>query len=169
VVARWDALREISGVRIYRSLLCVAIALGLAVAITAKAENSWETDYKKAQQTAKAENKLLLINFTGSDWCGYCILFDRNILSKKEFKDFAAKNLVLVEVDFPRPGGVTSKEQSPAVKAQNERLGSEYQVQGFPTVVVLNGDGRKVWRYDGYFDGGPEAFIAQLEKLRKGS
>jgi thioredoxin-related protein len=55
------------------------------------------------------------------------------------------------------------------VKAQNERLGSEYQVQGFPTVVVLNGDGRKVWRYDGYFDGGPEAFIAQLEKLRKGS
>jgi len=163
VVARRDALREISGVKIYRSLFCAAIALVFAVAITAKAENSWETDYKKAQQTAKAENKLLLINFTGSDWCGYCILFDRNILSKKEFKDFAAKNLVLVEVDFPR-----RKEQSAAVKAQNERLGSEYRVQGFPTVVILNGDGRKVWRYDGYFDGGPEAFVAELEKLRKG-
>ena len=149
--------------KIYRSLLCVAIALAFAVSITAKAGTNWETDYKKAQQAAKAENKLLLINFTGSDWCGYGILFDRNVLSKQEFKDYADKNLVLMEVDFPR-----RKEQSPAVKSQNQHLGSQYQVEGFPTVVILDGDGRKVWRYDGYFQNGPQAFIAELEKLRKG-
>jgi protein disulfide-isomerase len=161
VVARPCALPEIGGVRIYRSLLCIAIALACAVPIAARAD--WETDYKKAQQTAKAQNKLLLINFTGSDWCGYCIQFDRNILSKQEFKDYANKNLVLMEVDFPQ-----RKEQSAAVKAQNQRLGSEYQIQGFPTVVILNGDGRKVWEYEGYFADGPQAFIAELEKLRKG-
>ena len=154
---------EISGVKIYRSLLCVALAFVFAVPIAAKADTNWETDYKKAQQTAKVQNKLLLINFTGSDWCGYCIQFDRTILSKQEFKDYANKNLVLLEVDFPR-----RKEQSAAVKAQNQRLGSEYQVQGFPTVVILNGDGRKVWEYEGYFADGPQAFIAELEKLRKG-
>jgi thioredoxin-related protein len=163
VVARRSALPEIVDVKIYRSFLCVAILLGLAASLSAIAGTTWETDYKKAQEAAKAQNKLLLLDFTGSDWCGYCIRFDRDILSKQQFKDYANKNLVLMEVDFPR-----RKEQTAAVKAQNERLASEYQIEGFPTVVVLNGDGRKVWRYDGYFTDGPEAFIAELEKLRKG-
>jgi thioredoxin-related protein len=161
VVAPRCALLEINDVKIYRSLLCVAIALSFAIPITAKAD--WETDYKKAQQTAKEQHKLLLINFTGSDWCGYCIQFDRTILSKQEFKDYANKNLVLLEIDFPR-----RKDQSAAVRTQNQRLGSEYQIQAFPTVVILNGDGRKVWEYEGYFADGPQAFIAELEKLRKG-
>jgi protein disulfide-isomerase len=161
VVALRSALLEINDVKIYRSLLCVAVALSFAIPITAKAD--WETDYKKAQQTAKEQHKLLLINFTGSDWCGYCIQFDRTILSKQEFKDYANKNLVLLEIDFPR-----RKEQSDAVRTQNQHLGSEYQIQGFPTVVILNGDGRKVWEYEGYFADGPQAFIAELEKLRKG-
>jgi thioredoxin-related protein len=161
VVAPRCALLEINDVKIYRSLLCVAVALSFAIPITAKAD--WETDYKKAQQTAKEQHKLLLINFTGSDWCGYCIQFDRTILSKQEFKDYANKNLVLLEIDFPR-----RKEQSDAVRTQNQRLGSEYQIQAFPTVVILNGDGRKVWEYEGYFADGPQAFIAELEKLRKG-
>jgi protein disulfide-isomerase len=161
VVAPRCALLEINDVKIYRLLLCVAVALSFAIPITAKAD--WETDYKKAQQTAKEQHKLLLINFTGSDWCGYCIQFDRTILSKQEFKDYANKNLVLLEIDFPR-----RKEQSAAMRTQNQRLGSEYQIQGFPTVVILNGDGRKVWEYEGYFADGPQAFIAELEKLRKG-
>ncbi|MEN3370140.1 MAG: hypothetical protein V7609_2283 [Verrucomicrobiota bacterium] len=143
----------------------MALAIvGAFVAVNcARAENSWETDFKKAQQQAKAGHKLLFINFTGSDWCGFCIKLDKDILSKPQFKDFATKNLVLMEIDFPR-----RKEQSSAVKEQNEKLAQQYEVQGFPTLVVLNGDGREVWRYDGYFPGGADAFIAQLERLRKG-
>ena len=69
---------------------------------SAWAEPSWETDYKKAQDQAKAGNKLVLLDFTGSDWCGWCIKLDREVFSKPEFKDYATKNLVLVELDFPR-------------------------------------------------------------------
>ncbi len=68
-----------------------------------------------------------------------------------------------MEVDFPR-----RKPQSPETRKQNEELAQQYQIEGFPTIVVLNGEGKSVWRYDGYFAGGPAAFIAQLEKLRKG-
>lgn len=149
--------------KMLRSLLFLAIALAPAGISSARAEGNWETDYKKAQQEAKAGNKLLLIDFTGSDWCGYCIRFDRDILSKQQFKDYASKNLVLLAIDFPR-----RKEQSSAVRAQNQRLAMEYQIEGFPTLVVLDGEGKKVWRYDGFFPDGPEAFIAELEKLRKG-
>jgi thioredoxin-related protein len=143
------------------SLLFAVVALSLAA--SARADNSWETDFKKAQQEAKTKNKLLLIDFTGSDWCGYCIQFDRNILSKQQFQEYATKNLILMEVDFPR-----RKEQAATLKEQNEKLAMQYQIEGFPTVVILNGDGRMVWRFDGYFPAGPDAFIAELEKLKKG-
>ena len=151
------------GVKIHRSFFLLSIVIGLASSNCARAESSWATDLKKAQDEAKAQKKLLFINFTGSDWCGFCIRLDRDIFSKQQFKDYANKNLVLLEIDFPR-----GKEQTTDVRKQNRRLASEYQIEGFPTIVVLNGDGKPVWRYDGYFAQGPEAFIAELEKLRKG-
>ncbi len=156
-------MRESADVKTPRSFLFLAVILGLAAAAFASPETSWQTDYKKAQEEAKANHKLLLINFTGSDWCGYCIRMDRDILSKPQFKDFSSKNLVLVEVDFPR-----GKSQTAAVKEQNMRLAQQYQVEGFPTIVVLDGDGQKVWQHEGYFPDGTEAFIAELQKLRKG-
>src|SRR6202011_5220767 len=122
-------------------------------------ENNWETDLKKAQEQAKANNNLVLLDFPGSDGCGYCMQMDREILSPPAFKDYANKNLVLVEIDFPR-----RKSQSVNLRKQNQQLAEEYRIQGFPTIIVLSGSGRKVWRYDGYFPGGPDAFIAELEK-----
>ena len=146
----------------YRLILFAAAAC-LLPALFARAESGWLDDYKKAQQEAKASNKFLLLDFTGSDWCGWCKKFDKEILSQSEFQDYARENLVLVELDFPR-----AKPQSPELRRQNQELANQYQVQGFPTIVVLNGDGQKLWQYDGYFPDGPAAFIAQLEKLRKG-
>lgn len=128
----------------------------------ARAESGWLNDYKKAQEEAKAGNKILLLNFTGSDWCGWCIKFDRDVLSQPQFKEFARNNLVLVELDFPRV-----KTQSAELQKQNRQLAQQYEVVGFPTIIALNSDGQKLWEYDGYFAGGPEAFIAELEKLRK--
>jgi len=149
-------------VKNYRLILFAAAAC-LLPALFARAESGWLDDYKKAQQEAKASNKFLLLDFTGSDWCGWCKKFDKEILSQSEFQDYARENLVLLELDFPR-----AKPQSPELRKQNQELADQYQVQGFPTIVVLNGDGQKLWQYDGYFPDGPAAFIAQLEKLRKG-
>jgi thioredoxin-related protein len=129
----------------------------------APAESSWLNDYKKAQQEAKASNKYLLLDFTGSDWCGWCKRLEKEILSQSQFENYARENLVLLEVDFPR-----AKPQSPELRKQNQELAQQYQIEGFPTIVVLNGDGQKLWQYDGYFPDGLAAFIAQLEKLRKG-
>ena len=150
-------------VKTFLSISCLAAASVFFSGTFAHAESGWLNDYKKAQQEAKVTNKFLLLDFTGSDWCGWCKKFDREILSQSQFKDFARQNLVLVELDFPR-----AKPQSPEVKKQNQELAQQYQVQGFPTIVVLNSNGQKLWQYDGYFPGGTEAFIAQPEKLRKG-
>jgi thioredoxin-related protein len=155
-------LPEICDVKIYRFVLPIAVVAAFALAGSLRATSNWETDLKKAQEQAKTSNKLVLLDFTGSDWCGYCIQLDREILSRPEFKEYANKNLVLVEIDFPR-----RKTQSVNLRKQNQQLAEEYRIQGFPTIIVLNGSGRKVWRYDGYFPGGPDAFIAELEKARK--
>jgi protein disulfide-isomerase len=144
-------------------LFLLAVATPFLFASFARAESAWLNDYKKAQEEAKANNKLLLLNFTGSDWCGWCIKFDKEVWSQQQFKDFARDNLVLVELDFPR-----RKSQPAEVKKQNLELAQHYEVLGFPTIVVLNGSGQKLWQFDGYFPGGPEAFIAQLQKLRHG-
>jgi thioredoxin-related protein len=154
---------EDNDVKKHRLILFLTAAFILLTAPFAHPDSGWVNDYKRAQQEAKASDKFILLDFTGSDWCPWCKKFDKEILSQSQFKDYARENLVLMEVDFPR-----AKLQSPELKKQNQELARQYQVEGFPTVVVLSGDGQKLWQYDGYFPDGPAAFIAQLEKLRKG-
>jgi len=148
-----------------KHLFAVVAVLGImsALSFSVRGDTSWETDLRKAQEQAKSNNKLVFLDFTGSDWCGYCIRLNKDILSQPEFKEYANKNLVLVEIDFPR-----SKPQSADLRKQNQQLAMQYHIEGFPTIVVLNGAGHKVWQFEGYFPGGPDAFIAELEKARKG-
>jgi thioredoxin-related protein len=153
---------EDGGVKTPR-LFLVAAAVSLVFAPLTRAESDWLHDWNKAQEEAKSNHKLLFLNFTGSDWCGWCIKFDKDVLSQPQFKNFAHDNLVLVELDFPR-----RKSQPTEEKKQNVQLAQQYEVLGFPTIVVLNSNGQKVWQFDGYFPGGLEAFIAQLQKLPKG-
>ena len=153
---------EYGGVKTPR-LFLFAAAVSLVFAPFARAESDWQHDWNKAQEEAKANHKLLFLNFTGSDWCGWCIKLDKDIFSQPKFKDYAHDNLVLVELDFPR-----KKDQPTEERKQNVQLAQQYEVLGFPTIVVLNSNGQKVWQFDGYFPGGPEAFIAQLQKLPKG-
>jgi protein disulfide-isomerase len=141
----------------------IAVALTLSTASCARADQAWTSDYQKAQQEAKRSHKLVFLDFTGSDWCGFCFQLDRAILSKPQFKDYASKNLVLVEVDFPH-----RKAQSTETKRQNQQLAQRYQIEGFPTLVVLNGEGQTVWRVDGMYMGDIAAFLAELDKVRKG-
>ncbi len=128
---------------------------------TARAEVNWFSDFAKAQEEAKAGHKLLLLDFTGSDWCIWCLKLHREVFSKTEFEEYARKNLVLMTVDFPH-----AKPLSREVRKQNYELAQRYQVEGFPTIVILSGDGRPVGLL-GYVPGGPEAFINELKKLPK--
>ncbi len=126
-----------------------------------KADLAWMTDLPKAQAQAKTEKKLVMLDFTGSDWCGWCIKLNKEVFNTPEFAEYAKKNIVPVEVDFPN-----KKAQSAAVKNANQALQSKYGVKGYPTIIVLNADGKKVGEM-GYMKGGPKAFIAELEKLKK--
>jgi protein disulfide-isomerase len=126
------------------------------------AELAWTTDVPKAVAKAKAEDKLVLLDFTGSDWCGWCIKFKNEALDTKQFQDYAEKNLVLVELDFPHKTA-----QSNDLKNANHALATKYNVTGFPTFVVLNKDGREIGRQEGYQEGGAKAFIAEIEGFKK--
>ncbi|MGI9086597.1 MAG: thioredoxin family protein [Chthoniobacterales bacterium] len=142
-------------------ILGLALFAALATAYSASSKPGWLTDYKQAQSEAKASKKLVLLNFTGSDWCGWCIRLDREVFSKPEFQNYAKKNLILLELDFPR-----TRQLSDGEKLQNQELAQQYEIQGFPTIIVLDGEGKKVGEL-GYEPGGPATFIAELEKLRK--
>jgi len=122
----------------------------------------WMTDFDAAKAKAKAENKAMLVDFTGSDWCGWCIKLDKEVFSKAAFKDYASENLVLVEIDFPR-----KKEQSAELKAQNQALAEKYGIRGFPTILIMDGDG-KVLKKTGYRRGGPEKYIEHLKGILAG-
>ena len=157
-LARAASLAETCEVKKLFLLSClVFVCCGPALA-----EANWLTDYEAAKAKAKSDNKLVLLEFTGSDWCGYCKRMQAEIFSKPQFQDYAAKNLILVELDFPR-----TKPQSDTVRKQNMHLASEYDIEGFPTTIVLSPDGKRVANFFGYLEGGPEPLIAALEKLRK--
>jgi protein disulfide-isomerase len=119
----------------------------------------WLTDFEKAQAQARAQNKALLINFTGSDWCPPCLMLEREVFKQPEFTEYAAKNLVLLMVDFPR-----IKMQSLEERAANRKLAERYEIDGFPTIVLLDLSGKKIGEL-GYMAGGPKPFIAAIEQL----
>ena len=144
-----------------KTLLTTLLAATLFWQVNA-AESSWLTDLPKAEAQAKAENKIILIDFTGSDWCGWCIKFKKEVLDTAEFQAYAAKNVVLVELDYP-----SKKAQSDELKKANAGLKDKYDVKGFPTLVVLDKDGKEIGRQVGYSEGGPKAFIEKLEGFKK--
>jgi protein disulfide-isomerase len=137
----------------------LAAALLVAASATAFGATGWTDNYEKAMAQAKAENKKVLLDFTGSDWCGWCMKLDKETFSKPKFKDYAKQNLILVTVDFPQGKKLMKK-----IQDQNEKLKNEYQVNGFPTLVLLDADGKKLTQIGGYVEGGPDALISKLEQ-----
>jgi thioredoxin-related protein len=125
------------------------------------ADSTWLASVPQAMDQAKRENKLLLLDFTGSDWCGWCKKLDAETFSQPEFIDYAGKNLVLVEVDFPK-----HKPQTAALRKANHALQVKYDVKGYPTLVVLTTDGTVLWKQTGFLAGGPKTMIAKLDQLR---
>lgn len=142
--------------------LLALLSLFTFLAASSHAAEGWQTDYKAALEQAAKENKMVLLDFTGSDWCGWCIKLVKDTFSKPEFQKFADKNLVLVELDFPN-----NKPQSAEVKAQNQQLSEKFNVEGYPTLVLLNSKGKEIARNVGYLAGGPDGFIKWVESAGK--
>lgn len=121
----------------------------------------WQTDFEKAKTEAKTENKFILLNFSGSDWCGPCIRLHKEIFDSEIFTKYADEKLVLVNADFPRlKKNLLSKEQ----QKQNDALADKYNNDGtFPLTVLLNADGKVIKKWDGYPSSTPEEFTTDVK------
>ncbi len=142
--------------------IAIALLACFTVALAHAAEGQWLTNLAKAQAQAKAENKLVFMDFTGSDWCPPCKALHKNVLTSAAFVNFARTNLVLVEVDFPR-----QKPQSKELKNANKALSDKFKVEGYPTVIVLSADGKELKKSVGYGGQDARSFVAELAKLKK--
>ena len=142
-----------------RFLITVASLVAFSAASMA-AESGWLTDFEAAKKQAKEENKPILINFTGTDWCGWCIKIEKEIFSKDDFKAYAKENLILMEVDFPE-----KKKQTDEVKAQNKKLDKEFKIEGYPTIFLIDAEGKKLSEDIGYREGGAQAYVDHLKEL----
>lgn len=143
-----------------KTLITTLIALVTCASLATAEETKWLHDYDAAKAQAKEENKPILINFTGSDWCGWCIKLEKEVFKKEEFQKYAKEHLVLMEVDFPR-----KKEQTDEVKEQNEKLDKEFKIEGYPTVFLIDAEGKKISEDIGYREGGPAAYVKHLKSL----
>ncbi len=119
----------------------------------------WTTDFKNASAAAKASGKYILLDFSGSDWCGWCKRLEKEVFSQDAFKDFAEKNLVCVLIDFPQ-----AKKQPKELKQQNKDLARKYDIKGYPTIIILSPDGKPVGK-TGYLQGGPWEYARHLKKI----
>jgi protein disulfide-isomerase len=142
-----------------KPLILKSIAVLAATCSLALAGDGWGEDFEAAKAAAAKDTKPILVDFTGSDWCGWCIKLDKEVFSKKEFKDYAKDNLILLSLDFPH-----EKKQSSKLKKQNEALSKKFGVEGFPTVLLLDAEGKKIAE-TGYQEGGAAKYVEHLKGL----
>jgi thioredoxin-related protein len=143
--------------KVFLSLVLIA-----AILVGCKKEGTsdnldWETNLETALQKAQKENKTVLVNFTGSDWCIWCQRLSNEVFSQSEFEKFAKENLVLVKIDFPK-----NIELPMETKMYNNQLAQRFGVEGFPTIFLLKPDGTVVLQ-TGYQPGGPVNYINHLK------
>lgn len=110
-----------------------------------RAKTLWSADLFAAQARAKENGKLVLIDFTGSDWCPPCMMLHDHVLTQKEFLDYAEQHLELVVIDFPKKTPLDE-----ATERANQALAQTHGVNAFPTIIVMDGEGKVVHRYEGY-------------------
>mgnify|MGYP006273563579 FL=1 len=130
-------------------------------AALAAEKGDWHTDFSAAMDRAVAENKLVMIEFHGSDWCPPCVKLNEEVLSTDTFLQFAEEALVLVDADFPR-----KKQLSAEQREHNRKLGKRFGLQFFPTVVLLDTEGNVLEKLVGYPEEGLEGFLSTLQQHR---
>jgi len=126
---------------ISKSIFSIALLAGFLFV------NAWETDLEKAKQSAKAEHKFILLNFSGSDWCGPCIRMHKDIFDNAAFTDYAKDNLILVNADFPR---LKKHELPKEQQTKNDQLADQYNKEGiFPLTLLMSAQGKVLMKWEG--------------------
>jgi thioredoxin-related protein len=153
----------------YMSLVAGAM-IAMSISTTASAERpvtegakvgEWTMDFEAAKALAKAKNLPLLMNFTGSDWCGWCKLMDKNVFTTEAWKIFATQNMVTVFIDFPKDKSLVPAKLVPSNKALSEK----FEVGGYPTYILLAPDGEKqLGKLSASRDATPASFIQDIKK-----
>ena len=149
-----------------KTFITLLLVLG-SFAVQAQ-ELKWETDINKAISVSNKSKKPMLLFFTGSDWCGWCIRLQKEVLLTPEFAKWAKDNVVLVELDFPR-----RTPQSEEIKNQNNGMQQAFGIQGFPTIYFATAkikEGKPSFTgigSTGYVAGGPTAWLAVADGILK--
>ena len=127
----------------------------------------WQNNFELAKQSAAAEHKYILLNFSGSDWCGPCIKMHKEIFDNEVFSKFADENLLLVNADFPR---LKKNQLTAAQQKQNDALADRYNSTGsFPLTLLLTANGKVVKTWDGFPKESVEVFIAGIKSYVSGN
>jgi thioredoxin-related protein len=134
-----------------------------ALSLSLTAGEGWLTNIEKAKELAKKEKKAVLVEFTGSDWCPPCKALKKNVFNSAEFKAYAKKHLVLVELDFPRDKSKVSKEQA----TYNREQAKTFAVRGYPTIILMDADGKELTKKVGYGRTSVAKYIESLKKAIK--
>ena len=144
-----------------RILMWVALITIVSPAVTRAVESVWTEDFEVATARAEKEKKDILMDFTGSDWCHWCIQLKKEVLAQDDFLADAQKNFVMVELDYPK-----AKQQPARIKDQNTLMAKAFKIQGFPTIMLADAQGRG-YAKTGYKEGGVEPYLKHLAELRE--
>ncbi len=123
------------------------------------AEVTWHNNLDDAKKVAQEDDKIILVNFSGSNWCYWCKKLAAEVFGKNEFQNYAKDNLVLMVADFPRPNNLPA-----SVQEQNNSLAQKYGIRGFPTIILLNAEGEMIGK-TGYQEGGPVNYVNHLKQI----
>ena len=132
----------------------------MIVSGVAYARTGWTEDFATALARSKTSGRPVLVYFTGSDWCPYCVRLDKEVLDQPVFMQWAKEHLILLELDFPH-----DTPQSPKLKAQNEELAAEFQIEGYPSLYIMDGRTTKVRQLVGFEGKSPEAVVRSLTRM----
>jgi thioredoxin-related protein len=144
------------------STLALALSAITALPTAAVADATWYADFDEAAKAAKEQGKDLFVDFTGSDWCGWCIKLHEEVFQFDSFLDAAQKDYILVALDYPRSDEAKAKVPNPE---RNAELVKTYSIAGYPTILLMTADG-EVFGQTGYQAGGPESYIEHMAALR---
>lgn len=141
-----------------KHLLRLFTLIALSSTLSYAAEG-WSTDFEAASKQAKEQGKYMLLDFSGSDWCSWCIKLNNEVFSQSSFQEYAKENLVTVKLDFPRRKKIPEE-----TREQNKQLAKEYKVRGYPTVIILSPEGELVER-TGFRPGGSDEYVSHIKGI----
>jgi thioredoxin-related protein len=123
----------------------------------------WANNFEQALKQAQKENKFILLNFSGSDWCGPCIRMHKEILENEVFQKYANVHLIYVNADFPR---LKKHQLTQEQQKENDELAEKYNPTGiFPYTLLLNNNGKVISTWNGFYENGADSFTAEVKNL----